>query len=223
MIGVLGGTFNPIHIGHLRPALELLEALRLDHLRLIPCGMPPHRETPQVGAQQRLAMVAAAVAGEAGFVVDDRELRRSGPSYSLDTVKSLREEFPHQTIALIIGADSFREFDTWHEWRSITDYAHIVVMQRPDLLSQHLSLPQSTLTKKDRPMSDVLQAFVAQRLVESVDALHAASHGCILNQNVTQLDISATQIRALIAADRSARYLVPDSVWQIICDQGYYQ
>jgi nicotinate-nucleotide adenylyltransferase len=218
MIGVLGGTFNPIHFGHLRPALELVEALRLDHLRLIPSGLPPHREAPQVGARERLAMVEVAAAGEAAFVVDDRELRREGPSYTLDTLKSLREEFPQQPMALIVGADAFREFDTWHEWRSIIDYAHIVVMQRPLLLPTDAKHPQAR-----PPMSAELQAFVAAHRVESIDALHVGRHGCILNQNVTQLDISATRIRELIGAGKSARYLMPDSVWRLICDKGFYR
>ena len=221
MIGILGGTFNPIHFGHLRPALELVESLRLEHLHLIPCGMPPHREAPHVGAQQRLAMVEAAAAGEPAFVVDDRELRRDGLSYSLDTVQSLREEFPQQSIALIIGADAFRGFDTWYEWRAILDVAHVVVMQRPELLANLAQAPSPV--KTDHPLSNVLQEFVSARLVDSVEALHAADHGCILNQNVTQLDISSTQIRHLIASGRSARYLMPDSVWQHIHEQGYYQ
>jgi len=221
MIGILGGTFNPIHFGHLRPALELVEVLRLDHLRLIPCGLPPHREAPHVGAQQRLAMVRAAAAGEAAFVVDDRELRREGPSFSLDTVVSLREEFPQHSIALIIGADAFRGFDTWHEWRAILNVAHIVVMQRPQLLSGHMQ--PNTAAKFDQPLSAELQAVVSAHLVDKIDALHATDQGCILNQNVTQLDISSTRIRALVAAGHSARYLVPDSVWQLIKEAGYYR
>ena len=215
MIGIFGGTFNPIHHGHLRSALEMVELLGLYKLHIVPCGIPPHRETPQVGAQQRLAMLQAAVAGEPVFVVDDREIKRGGPSYSLDTVKSVREEYaandPRQAIVLIIGADAFRGFDTWHEWRSIMDYVHIVVMQRPDLAN-----------KSGAHLSPQLQSFADERQVESVKPLWETSHGKLYFHTVTQLDISSSQIRERIAEGKSARYLMPDAVWRMIRENQYY-
>lgn len=215
MIGIFGGTFNPIHHGHLRSALEMVELLGLTKLHIVPCGIPPHRETPQVGAEQRLAMLQAAVAGEPVFVVDDREIRRGGPSYSLDTVKSVRDEYaandPRQAIVLIIGADAFRGFDTWHEWRSILDYVHIVVMQRPDLAN-----------KSGTNLSSQLQAFIDEKKVESVDQLRLTSHGRLYFHTVTQLDISSSRIREIIAAGNSARYLMPDAVWRMIREKRYY-
>lgn len=212
MIGVFGGTFNPIHFGHLRSALELVDVLRLQQLRIIPCGLPPHREAPNVGAQERLAMVRVAVASEPAFIVDEREINRAGPSFSIDTLRSLRGEFPQQPIALIIGSDSFRAFDTWHQWQSITELAHVVVVQRPGKY------------KDDREgLSAELQAFVDAHLTDTVLALHKKPCGYIFRQAITQLDISATQIRNLVNAGKSARYLVPDGVWDLIRENRFYQ
>src|SRR5690606_15909888 len=116
-IGLLGGTFNPVHIGHLRAALEVVEFLRLDELRLVPSARPPHRETPQVSAEQRLAMVALAVADEPALSVDDRELRRDKPSYTVDTLESLRAELAaDDQVFLLLGWDAFCGLPSWHRW-----------------------------------------------------------------------------------------------------------
>ena len=130
-VGVLGGTFDPIHHGHLRPALEVLEALGLAELRFVPCRIPAHRATPSVSAEQRLDLVRLATAEQAGFVADDRELRRPGPSYMIDTLASLRTEFGDTPLVLIVGSDAFRELHTWRRWRELTDLAHIAIMRRP--------------------------------------------------------------------------------------------
>lgn len=216
MIGIFGGTFNPVHNGHLRCALEMVELLNLTKLHIVPCGIPPHRETPQVGAEQRLDMLRAAVDDEPVFVVDDREIKRGGPSYSLDTVRSVREEYaandPRQAIVLIIGADAFRSFDSWHQWRSISDYVHVVVMQRPDLAN-----------KSGGNLSPQLQSFIDERMVESADELQLSPQGKLYFHTVTQLDISSTRIRDIIAAGNSAQYLIPESVWQMIMEKHYYR
>ena len=131
MIGVLGGTFDPIHYGHLRPAKEALVTLGLDQLRFVPAARPPHRRSPVASAEQRLRMVELAVADEPCFVVDDREFGRPGPSYTVDTLISMREEFGERTLCLLMGTDAFDGLDTWHCWQRLPQLAHLVVMYRP--------------------------------------------------------------------------------------------
>ena len=130
-IGIFGGTFDPIHYGHLRTAFELLQALRLGELRFMPAGNPPHREQPMASAEQRVAMVRAATAGQPGFTVDDRETRREGPSYSVDTLAGLRAEHPTRPLCLIVGMDAFLGLPKWHQWQDILKLAHLVVAHRP--------------------------------------------------------------------------------------------
>lgn len=207
-IGVLGGTFDPIHYGHLRPVLELLENLELAEVRFVPCRIPAHRDTPSITAEQRLDLVRLATAGQPGFVADDRELRRSGPSYMVDTLISLRAEVGATPLCLILGTDAFRELPTWWRWRELGELAHIVVMQRPGMA---------------QPFSPPLEAFVAPRVVHDALALHRRSAGGILFQPVTQLDISATRIRALLARGQSPRYLLPEAVLASIHDRALYR
>ncbi len=207
-IGVLGGTFDPIHYGHLRPALELLDALELAEIRFVPCHIPAHRGTPWVTAEQRLTLVRLATTGQPGFVTDDRELRREGPSYMVDTLASLRADFPDAPLCLIVGTDAFRELHTWRCWRDLSGLAHIVVMQRPGVL---------------QPLPPPLDAFIAPRVIHAAPALRRRLAGDVLFQPVTQLDISATRIRALLARGQSPRYLLPEAVLAYIHDRGLYR
>lgn len=207
-VGILGGTFDPIHYGHLRTALELLETLELAEVRFVPCRIPAHRATPRVTAEQRLTLVRLALLGQAGFVVDDREIRREGPSYMVDTLASLRADCGAETpLCLILGTDAFRELPTWHRWLDLSELAHIVVMQRPGLL---------------QPFPPVLENFITARVVYDGLALRRQPAGGILFQPVTQLNISATQIRALLARGQSPRYLLPDAVLAYIHDRALY-
>ncbi|MBK8181592.1 MAG: nicotinate-nucleotide adenylyltransferase [Candidatus Competibacteraceae bacterium] len=208
-IGILGGTFDPIHYGHLRPALELLEALALAEIRFIPCRIPAHRATPAITPDQRLKLVRLATADQAGFVVDERELCRPGRSYMVDTLTSLREELGDTPLCLIIGVDAFRELHTWHRWQDLSELSHLIVMQRPGASSK--TLPP------------VLEAFVAAHLSQDAMALRQQPAGRLLFQAVTQLDISATQIRALLASGQSPRYLLPEAVLAYIRDRAMYQ
>ena len=130
-MGIFGGTFDPIHYGHLRTAFEMLQALRFGEVRFMPCGNPPHRDAPKADAALRLRMVHVATAAQEGFVVDDRELQRDGPSYSVDTLKALRKEYPQRPLALIIGMDAFLGLPKWYHWQEILELAHIVVAHRP--------------------------------------------------------------------------------------------
>ncbi|AGA89884.1 nicotinate/nicotinamide nucleotide adenylyltransferase [Thioflavicoccus mobilis 8321] len=209
MIGILGGTFDPIHFGHLRPALEIAEALGLAELRLIPLNQAVHRPQPHATSHHRLAMVQAAIAGQPGFVADARELDRPGNSYSYDTLLSLRAELgPHRPLCLLLGSDAFAGFLTWHRPQEILDLAHLVVMTRPS------------------PAPDwdtALEALHAERRVDDLAALAMRPAGRIYYQQVTQLEISATAIRARIAAGRSPRFLLPDAVIEIIEQAGLYR
>ncbi|KAA6187821.1 nicotinate-nucleotide adenylyltransferase [Thiohalocapsa marina] len=208
MIGVFGGTFDPIHFGHLRPALDVHQALGLDELRFLPLNSAVHRAQPVASAAQRLAMVQAALAGEPGLRADDRELARAGPSYTVDTLHSLRQELgPRRSICLLVGGDTFNAFLDWHRPFDILALAHLVVMQRPGAAA---------------PDDPALRAELACRGTRQLAALRQAPAGRIWIESVTQLDISATRIRGLFAAGRSPRYLLPDAVLELARREACY-
>lgn len=200
-IGVFGGRFDPIHYGHLRTAFELLQALNFEEIRFMPCGNPPHRDQAHANAEFRFEMVAAAIEGQHGFVVDDRELSRKGPSYSVDSLNTLRTDFPLRSIALIIGMDAFINLPKWYQWQEILQLSHIVVAHRPGW-----RLPDMG------PLGELLTTRGTHR----VDDLHEAKSGHIYIHDVTQLEISSSEIRELISLDRIPRFLMPDSVCEII-------
>lgn len=206
-IGIFGGTFDPIHYGHLRTAFELLQALKLGEVRFMPAGNPPHRDAPGASAEQRLDMVRAATEGQAGFVVDDREIRRKGPSYSVDTLTTLRADFPARSLCLIVGMDAFLELPKWHQWREILQLAHLVVAHRPGWKA---------------PTMGPLGELLVDRGTGRVDDLHEALAGRIFIHLGTQVEISSTEVRRLIAAGRNPRYLMPDAVCELIATTGCY-
>ena len=206
-IGIFGGTFDPIHFGHLRTAFELMQSLRLNKVLFLPTGSPPHRDSPLASSEQRLAMVRAAVAAQPGFMVDDREIRRTGASYTIDTVTELRRDYPDRPLCLLLGMDAFLGLPTWQRWREIFDLCHVVVARRPGWKS---------------PMSGPLGEVMVERGTGSVNDLHTALAGRVNIQPVTQLEISSTDLRALINAGRDLRYLIPDSVRDFILSTGCY-
>lgn len=206
-IGIFGGTFDPIHYGHLRTAFELMQALDLREVRFIPAGDPPHRKETHAKVRERYRMVEVATAGQPGFVADDREVRRGGPSYSIDTLTELREEFPHESLGLIVGMDAFLGLPTWHRWQAILDCAHIVVAHRPGWKAPDLG-----------PLGQLLD----ERGTLRIGDLHQSTHGRIHIHAVTQLEIASTEIRELVAAGRDPRFLLPDTVRQVIARCGCY-
>ena len=211
-VGIFGGTFDPVHFGHLRPALELKQQLGLASVHLIPCNIPPHRGEPHATAEQRCAMLQLAIEGEDGLVLDRRELERPGPSYMVDTLKSLRQELGEQhPLCLIIGGDAFLGLPSWYHWQQLVQLAHIVVAHRPGW-----GLNEATL---DEPLRLLMQ----QHRLNGPEQLSAAPAGGVLLQTVTQLDISATSIRDRIAAGESANYLLPQPVWDYIRQQRLYR
>lgn len=206
-IGLFGGTFDPIHYGHLRTSFELWQALRLSQVRFLPTGNPPHRESPLASSELRLEMVRAAVAGNNAFVVDDREMRRTGVSYSVDTLLDLRRDFPERSLCLLLGMDAFLGMPGWHRWREIFDLAHVVVAHRPGWKA---------------PITGPLGEVMVDRGTGSVRDLHAVPAGRVYVHAVTQLEISSTELRQLILSGRDLRYLIPDAVREIIQRTGCY-
>ncbi len=201
MIGIFGGTFDPVHLGHLRTALEVYEALGLEALRFVPLGRAVHRPPPHFSAELRLAMLEAAVADQPGFVVDRREIDSGSPSYTVHTLASLRAELGDEaSLCLLMGRDAFAAFHTWREPDRILGMAHLVVMDRP---GEPLFL------------EGPLETLVAGRITADKAALARAPGGRVLFQPVTQLAVSATDIRGRLAAGRSVRWLVPDAVWRM--------
>ncbi|HEX9687089.1 MAG TPA: nicotinate-nucleotide adenylyltransferase [Burkholderiales bacterium] len=206
-IGVLGGTFDPIHYGHLRLAEEVGERLRLEEVRLVPSGTPPHRSAPEVTADHRLAMTQLAAAGNARFKVDAREVRRAGPGYTFDTLKELRAEAGEaRPLALLLGADAFLEFATWHRWREIFGLAHVAVAHRP-------GFPIEQWTAR---MPQPLAREYSARLMQQPLAIHLSASGGIVVVPFTALDISATAIRDMLRAGASPRYLLPGAILDYI-------
>lgn len=207
-IGILGGTFDPIHFGHLRMAQELAEDLDLQQVRFIPAYQPPHRGQPQGLAEHRLAMVRLAIAGNARFALDLREFERGGPSYMVDTLTSLRAELGGEApLYLLLGADAFLGLPTWHRWRELFGLAHIVVAHRP----------RSAL---DADMSPELRVEWQQRHAAQPDQSACCR---ILSREITALDISASAIRKTIRQGRSARYLLPEAINDYIQTHSLYQ
>lgn len=207
-IGVLGGTFDPIHIGHLRGALEVAELLALDEVRLIPSARPPHRDTPQVTAEQRLQLVRLAVEGEPLLRVDDRELARTTPSWTIDTLESLRGELGvDDQLFLLLGWDAFCGLPSWQRWTELLQHCHVLVLQRPDA---------------DTEAPEALRDLLAARSVNEPAAL-CGPVGQIAFVWQTPLAVSATDIRRRLATGRSVRFLLPDAVLHYIDAHGLYR
>ena len=201
-IGVFGGTFDPVHFGHLRIALDALESLGLDQVRLIPLAHAVHRDQPEAPGALRLQMLQAAVAGRDDLVADDRELRRAGPSYTIDTLRSLRIDFPSATLWLLLGSDAFAGFSSWRDPEGILATANIAVLQRP-----------GHGARKDA------QASAKQ----TQDPPNAPLHGQVVFCPVTQLDIASSDIRARIAAGHSADFLAPPAVLALAARHRLYR
>jgi nicotinate-nucleotide adenylyltransferase len=206
-IGILGGTFDPVHLGHLRLALELKESMNLQHVHIVPCFRPVHRKLPVASPEDRLAMVRCAVENEPSLVVDDREIRRQSPSFMIDTIQEMRAEMPDYSLNLLLGIDAFLGFTSWHRWKDILNNAHLIVAHRPQY-----QLP------KAGAISDLLK----ECLCEDTSYVHENQAGGILLRPITQLEISASDIRKQFAMGRNPRYLLPDRVFDYIKQQGIY-
>lgn len=207
LIGVMGGMFDPVHNGHLAVALAAVQALALDELRLVPCHLPHHRAPAAAVAQERLAMLRLAAQVDNRLRVDDRECRRSGISYTVDTLTSLRAEFETAVLVLVMGADAFASLPGWQRWQEIFGLANVLVVSRPGVLK---ALPAS------------LQTELTQRQVASSAQLCGQRHGGILLLNDLQWDISSTQVREELRLHAGAVALLPPTVASYIRTHGLY-
>ena len=208
-LGVFGGTFNPIHNGHLRSALEVRESLGLERVLLMPAARPPLRELPECDAAFRADLVELAVDGEPGLVCDRRELDREGPSYSYDSLAELRAEHGrHRSLSLILGTDTLEQLDRWYRWEELLMLAHLIIVARPGWT---------------HPESGVVADWLSRHLADTPAVLHSTPCGSAVLKTLRQLPISATEIREIIADGRSPRYLLPDAVWQRIQESGVYR
>ncbi|OGT34947.1 MAG: hypothetical protein A3F11_06245 [Gammaproteobacteria bacterium RIFCSPHIGHO2_12_FULL_37_14] len=206
-IGILGGTFDPIHFGHLRLALELREFLDLAKIHIIPCYQPVHRKLPVASPAQRLAMLECAVAGEPALYADPREIQHGVPSYMIDTILEMRNEMPHTPLCLLLGIDAFLGFTSWHRWQDILDHAHLVIAHRPQY---------------QLPSTGMIADLLKERLHSEIITIHDTLGGRMIVRPITSLEISATDIRKQIAMGRNPRYLLPDNVYNYIKQHGIY-
>jgi len=204
---IFGGTFDPVHFGHLRAAVEVRELIGLDEIRLLPAGEPPHRPPTAATAVQRLEMLRLATASSSGLAVDDREVRRAGPSFMVDTLAEFRGVIGEEPLLLLIGQDAANALDSWHQWQQLFELAHLVIMRRPDA---HFAC-----------VGDLRQQFERRR-IDDPALLRASAAGSVLTVKITQLEISSTVIRQLIAEGRTPRFLLPDAVIEYIGEQRLY-
>ncbi len=208
MICIFGGTFDPVHFGHLRTALDVREALGIPRVYLLPCRTPPHRPEPQLPASARLELLQLAVQDEPALQVDTRELEREGPSWMVDTLQSLRNETgADEPLCLALGMDALAGLAGWHRWRDLTGLCHLVVMQRPD---------------SDWPTEGEVADWLKGAVTSDLGALQKRPAGRVVSVPVTQLDISSTAIRQRLAAGGNARYLLPEAVLKRITQENWY-
>jgi nicotinate-nucleotide adenylyltransferase len=205
MIGIFGGTFDPVHYGHLRAMLEVREIFNLNEVRLIPNNIPPHRLEPSATPAMRLEMLHLATDALPGVVIDTRELDRAGPSYMVDTLHSLRSDFPEHPLLLFVGNDAFNGLTRWYRWSALFDFAHVVVLARPGYSVRLQN-----------------EFFRTRQVFEAVElARHKA--GKLFFQSITPLDISSSAIRKMIAEKRDPRFLLPDNILDYIHSHHLYQ
>ncbi|PIE20812.1 MAG: nicotinate-nicotinamide nucleotide adenylyltransferase [Neptuniibacter caesariensis] len=204
----MGGTFDPVHNGHLRTALEIKTWAGVSQVCMLPAGDPVHRRAPGRSPEQRLAMVSLAVADEPALIVDDCEVLSDQPSYSLLTLQSLRQAMgPERSIVMVMGMDAYQTLPSWHEWRRFTDYAHLLVVKRPGYAL---------------PNDPQLDQFTEQHIAQDLDEVMNTPAGHVIFHELTPLGISATQIRDVIKRGESPRYLLPDQVWNYIQKHRLY-
>lgn len=202
MIGIFGGTFDPVHYGHIKPVLAVKQALGLEQIRFIPNRIPPHRESPWLNAGQRLALLELALHEYPDVIIDRRELYRDGPSYMVDTLRSLQDDFPRQGLVLIIGMDVLPGLPGWHHWQQLFALCHLVVTTRPGFSIDDIAVQMNASDYR----------FLRQRMTDYADALRQQVTGKILLKSVPQLDISATQIRQKLQSGEDISQWVPPQV-----------
>ena len=213
LVGIFGGTFDPIHYGHLRIAEEIVKTVGLQKLYFVPAGMPRLRHSPVASPQHRVEIVRLAIQKNPDFVLDEREINRDGVSYSIDTVREFKQEFGEEIrLCFVLGADAFINLSEWNNWKELFNLCHFIVSTRPGY----------TLTLIKELLSKELREECSQRWVSNTESLRKDTSGLIFIASTTMLDISATSIRAHIADGRSVRHLVPSVTVNYISENKLY-
>ena len=218
LVGIFGGTFDPVHYGHLRIAEEIAELVGLREMRFVPAGIPRLRRGPEASLKHRVEMVRLAIEGNSRFVLDRREVIRGGVSYSVDTLRELRQEIGDDVVlCFVTGADAFLRLAEWHRWRELFELCHFIIAARP---GHPLSTDDRGLS---RALSQELEEECKDRWASSAESLRCTSSGLIFIAQTTLLDISATAIRARLAMGKSIRYLVPEDTRDYIAANDLYR
>ena len=208
-VALFGGTFNPVHLGHLNLANHLADYLQVESVRMIPCAIPPHREAPNVSAEQRLAMLDLALEGNPALIADDLELKRTDTSFSIDTVDHVRRKIGAQTpLFFCLGMDSLMAIDSWHRWIELLDYCHIVACPRPQY---------------ELPSDGVVADWIEQHLCDDITQVKKQSHGCFHLCKIPLLDISSTAIRDSIKCAKNIDHMTSESVVNYIKQHSLYE
>ena len=205
-IGLMGGTFDPLHNGHLRVAIEACESLSLDHVRLIPLHAPNHRAGPYASPAMRLAMLRVAI--RPPLVLDSCEIERGGVSYSVDTLLAMRARWPTRSLCLLLGRDAYHGLPRWHRANEVLGLAHIVVASRP---------------ASDAAHDPALDELVGNAQAAGLDDLHDMCAGRVFFLDIPLLPIASSELRARCAAERMIRHLVPESVDDLITEHSLYR
>lgn len=206
-LAIFGGTFDPVHYAHLRCADEARQKLNLENMCLLPAGTPALRSAPSTTAQQRLDMLQLALVEFPSLYIDDRETRRGGPSYMVDTLQELLEEYPHRPVLLLLGQDVANRLHAWHEWERLFDLCHIVILTRPGAVAEY----RQDLARK-----------IERRTCDDIQTLLGTQAGGVLYVDVTAIDISATTIKSIIRLGRSPRSMLPEPVLDYINENHLY-
>ena len=193
MIGIYGGSFDPVHLGHLQTATSIKNELNIDRLFMLPCFEPVHKNSLNYTSKQRLQMLDLAIKEFNSLEIDTREILRGGNSFMIDTLLDLKESFKNESICLIIGMDSFIKFKTWKNWDEFSKLIHLVVLPR----------------NGDQPVSKTLTTF---ETVENINKLESNSSGHLYFSNSQMIDISSSAIRGKIAANQNLDNLLPISI-----------
>jgi nicotinate-nucleotide adenylyltransferase len=206
-LALFGGTFDPVHYGHLRCADEAREMLRLETLYLLPAGTPVHRRNPGASARQRLDMLRLALNEFPHLEIDEREIRRQGPSFMVDTLQELRTEFPERPLLLLVGQDAVNLLHTWSRWQQLLELTHLVILTRPGTSAQY---------------RDDVRTLIESRTATDLQQLSASEAGSVYHLAVTAIDVSATSIKRIIGTGRSPGPMLPAAVLDYIDDNGLY-